>query len=296
MIALTSTRGLKRNLRLALTTLCFLVGLARAAQDGIAGAFANASAQIEANTVRSELIKKLKLTPYFVSNRNDEAIQTFVQKLDDDQVRTINSIPADCSPGWWPVTSIKSLERLLAYAVEKNSGNTKFRPIPRVEGEANGISCKVEGWGCEKYPMTSLSFRVKNGTVLCSAAGYYKLGHNRAEDIRMTDVRVLEVKHVEDTGEGTLKAPFCAHYQIIPDTFFGSTLNITIQDVNPVHNETQWEKILNFIRNVDTTIVKCRPQTRPDARKDLPRRRLTNRPKSHIGVLEALLKEINRLN
>jgi len=292
MIALTSTRGLKRNLRLALTTLCFLVGLARAAQDGIAGAFANASAQIEANTVRSELIKKLKLTPYFVSNRNDEAIQTFVQKLDDDQVRTINSIPADCSPGWWPVTSIKSLERLLAYAVEKNSGNTKFRPIPRVEGEANGISCKVEGWGCEKYPMTSLSFRVKNGTVLCSAAGDYKLGNNRAEDTRMPDVRVLEVKQVEDTDDGPWQAPICAHYQIIPDTFFGSTLNITIQDdiVDPVNNETRWEKILNFIRNVDTTIVKCRPQTLG------ARRRLTNRPESHIVVLEALLEEINRLN
>jgi len=241
---------MKRNLRLTLVALCLLAGLARAAQESIAGALASASGRFLRNRIEKELSEKLTQTPgYAAKCIKNEDIETFVEGLSNKELRTINNLPVDCSPGWWPVVDVKSLQSLYKFA-EKMSNQ-----FPKVNGEmTNTISCNVKGWGCDRYPKTRLTFQNRGGKVLCTAkctkvVGNYDLSTKVTE---ITDIPVVKVEHVKDQ-----------HYQMTLDKYGWKTLDITIPLATRRSGEKKWEKVLNFIRNTDPTIVRCRPQTRP---------------------------------
>merc|ERR1712096_168250 len=115
------------------------------------------------------------------------------------------------------------------------------------------IRCIVKDWGCKEYPQTILTFQNHDGKVLCTAKCEEVLGwHDNSTMVtKITDIPVVKVEHVKDQ-----------HYTITLDKYGWKTLDITLLK-SFWHNEKQWEKVLNFIRNTDPTIVRCRPQTRP---------------------------------
>merc|ERR1711964_151652 len=89
------------------------------------------------------LYKNLKDLPHF-PDKNKEKMKQYVKELSNNDLRTINSMPANCPPHGWPVRKHEDLVNLLHFAEAMNSGRTQFRPTPSCD--------KCDGTGKRTVP------------------------------------------------------------------------------------------------------------------------------------------------